>query len=204
MIFISVDLPAPFSPISAWTVPGLIRRLDIVQRHHAGIALADAPRPRADIRPSPRRGAACPSGWQSAWVFPPRTDPFFQDGSECSRPGAAYLFLLAFIGGDVVLGDKLVRDQDHLILLFLVRELYGGVPQHPGPGPWRPGTPLRQGRRHACAARHRPSHRCRRRRLSRDRCPPLHGRSGRQSPFRRCSRRQRRSSCRSRSSWSSG
>src|SRR3954470_6095915 len=58
--------------------------------------------------------------------LPPGTGPSFRDGSECSRPGAAYSFLLAFIGGDVVLGDKLVRDQDHLILLFLVGELDGG------------------------------------------------------------------------------
>ena len=42
MIFISVDLPAPFSPISACTRAALQAELDIVERDDAGEFLADA------------------------------------------------------------------------------------------------------------------------------------------------------------------
>ena len=41
-IFISVDLPAPFSPISAWTLAGAEVEVDAVERRHAGEPLADA------------------------------------------------------------------------------------------------------------------------------------------------------------------
>ena len=40
MIFIRVDLPAPFSPISAWTVPGRILQPDAIEGHDAGKFLA--------------------------------------------------------------------------------------------------------------------------------------------------------------------
>ena len=42
MIFISVDLPAPFSPISAWTRAALQPELDVVERDDARKFLADA------------------------------------------------------------------------------------------------------------------------------------------------------------------
>jgi hypothetical protein len=41
MIFISVDLPAPFSPRTAWISPGAIAKGDAVVGEHAGIALGD-------------------------------------------------------------------------------------------------------------------------------------------------------------------
>ena len=37
----SVDLPAPFSPSSAWISPGADLEIDVVERLHAGKALAD-------------------------------------------------------------------------------------------------------------------------------------------------------------------
>ena len=40
MIFISVDLPAPFSPMTAWTVPRAQPQRDVVERHHPGEGLA--------------------------------------------------------------------------------------------------------------------------------------------------------------------
>ena len=40
-IFISVDLPAPFSPTRACTVPRADRDVDVVVGDHAGEALAD-------------------------------------------------------------------------------------------------------------------------------------------------------------------
>ena len=40
MILISVDLPAPFSPISACTSPALDTEIDVVERADAGIGLA--------------------------------------------------------------------------------------------------------------------------------------------------------------------
>ena len=40
--FISVDLPAPFSPTRAWISPASHGEVDVAQRLHAGEALADA------------------------------------------------------------------------------------------------------------------------------------------------------------------
>ena len=51
-IFIRVDLPAPFSPTRPITSPGATARLDVVERHDAGIGLADADRARGTARSS--------------------------------------------------------------------------------------------------------------------------------------------------------
>ena len=42
MMFINVDLPAPFSPISACTVPARTLQRHVVEREHAGKRLPHA------------------------------------------------------------------------------------------------------------------------------------------------------------------
>ena len=49
-IFSSVDLPAPFSPSSAWISPGATSKPHIVERLHAGEALADPRHARGTAR----------------------------------------------------------------------------------------------------------------------------------------------------------
>ena len=77
MILISVDLPAPFSPSTAWMRPASTVEIGILQRAHAAVALGDAlhaeeqahaPRPRRHSRlpASPRtQGVAAPSARRS-------------------------------------------------------------------------------------------------------------------------------------------
>ena len=45
MIFISVDLPAPFSPSTAWISPGIDREVDAVVGDDRGVGLGDAAHP---------------------------------------------------------------------------------------------------------------------------------------------------------------
>ena len=68
-ILSSVDLPAPFSPSSAWISPGATARSTSIERLHAGEALADAGHAEQAARSSasPDRCDGSGSGADEAW-----------------------------------------------------------------------------------------------------------------------------------------
>ena len=90
MIFTSVDLPAPFSPSSAWISPGTTSKLDPVVGEHAREALGDAAQLQARRRVTRGLVSCCPLrsplvGRSSAAARLPRAPA----GSARPRPSAA-------------------------------------------------------------------------------------------------------------------
>ena len=135
MILISVDLPAPFSPSTAWIEPAPAGEVDLLQRPHAAIALGDA----AQLQQR-RRGRASSSAmpppfsersrrrWRAASAARPSGQSYFT--FSALLPMISDAVMLTSQGGNSFAVKKLSVRFGPVVLAVLERRVVGDRDRH--------------------------------------------------------------------------